>query len=147
MQAIPRMDNTAADEHRSTEVNIGAAPTENGVRNAKENTSNVETSIQPPEHHLNLVRDELEQFISPCFVHLVRGKIIYCHITMQIEQQRQITREKENFPPHILKEIPTNNIFKSLFNDDKSAKAAAGKKYITPKQLLTAGKTRSSRKR
>jgi len=66
---------------------------------------------------------------------------------MQIEQQSQITREKENFPPHILKEIPTNNIFKSLFNDDKSAKAAAGKKYITPKQLLTAGKTRSSRKR
>ncbi|XP_039797588.1 nuclear polyadenylated RNA-binding protein 3-like [Panicum virgatum] len=42
-EAIPRMNNTAADEHRSTEVNIGAAPTENGVRNAEENTSNVET--------------------------------------------------------------------------------------------------------
>ena len=147
MYAIPGVNNMAADEHRSTEVNIGAAPTENGVSNTEENTSNVATLVQPPERHLNLVRDELEQFISPCFVHSVRGKIIYCHITMQIEQQSQITREKENFPPHILKEIPTNNIFKSLFNDDKSAKAAAGKKYITPQQLLTAGKTRSSRKR
>ena len=33
---------------------------------------------------------------------------------MQIEQQSQITTEKENVPPRILKEIPTNNISKSL---------------------------------
>ena len=67
----------AADEHKSTEVNIPAAPTENGGRNAEENTSNVETPAQPPERHLNQVRDELEQFVSPCFVHSDRGKIIY----------------------------------------------------------------------
>ena len=114
MQAIPRTNDTAADEHRSTEVNIGAAPTENIVSNAEENTSNVETLVQPLERHLELLRDELDQFISPCFVHSIRGKIIYCHITMQIEQQSQITTEKENVPPRILKEIPTNNISKSL---------------------------------
>jgi len=50
----------AADEHRSTEVTIPAAPTENGGRNAEENTSNVETPAQLPERHLNQVRDELE---------------------------------------------------------------------------------------
>ena len=72
------------------------------------------TLVQPLERHLELLRDELDQFISPCFVHSIRGKIIYCHITMQIEQQSQITTEKENVPPRILKEIPTNNISKSL---------------------------------
>ena len=67
------MNNTVADEHRSTEVNIPtaptenggrsaevnipAAPTENGGRNTEENTSNVETPAQPPERHLNQVRD------------------------------------------------------------------------------------------
>ena len=128
------MNNTAADEHRSTEVNIGAAPTENGVRNAEENTSNVETSTQPPEHHLNLVRDELEQFISPCFVHSHRGKINYCHITMQIGKQSQTTTEKENVPARSLKE--TSNISKNLFNNDKSAKATAArnKTNITPER-------------
>ena len=42
---------------------------------------------------------------------------------MQIGQQSEITTEKENVPPHSLKE--TSNISKSLFNNDKSAKAAA----------------------
>ena len=53
---------------------------------------------------------------------------------MQIEQQSQITTEKENVPPRILKEIPTNNISKSLFNNNKSAKAAAArnKTYVIP---------------
>ena len=41
MQAIPASNNTAADEHRSPEVNIPAAPTENGVLNAEENGINV----------------------------------------------------------------------------------------------------------
>ena len=68
MQAIPATNDTAADEHRSTEVTIPAAPTENGGRNAEENTSNVETLAQLPERHLNQVHDELEQFVSPCFV-------------------------------------------------------------------------------
>ena len=54
------MNNTVADEHRSTEVNIRATPTKNGGSNAEENTSNVETPAQPPECHLNQVRDELE---------------------------------------------------------------------------------------
>ena len=135
----------AADEHRSAEVNIPAAPTENGGRNAEENTSNVETPAQLPERHLNQVRDEVEQFVSPCFVHSDRGKINYCHITMQIGQQSQTTTEKENVPPRSLKE--TSNISKSLFNNDKSAKAAAAsnKTYITQQQLLH--KRRSSRKR
>jgi len=64
---------------------------------------------------------------------------------MQIGQQSEITTEKENVPPHSLKE--TFNISKSLFNNDKSAKAAAAsnKTYITPQQLLA--KRRSSRKR
>ena len=137
-------NDTAADEHGSTEVTIPAAPTENGGRNAEENTSNVETPAQPPERHLNQVRDELEQFVSPCFVHLDRGKINYCHITMQIGQQSQTTTEKENVPPRSLKE--TSNISKSLFNNDKSAKAAAAsnKKYISQQQLVA--KTRSGRK-
>ena len=39
MYAIPGVNNMAADEHRSTEVNIGAAPTENIVSNTEENTS------------------------------------------------------------------------------------------------------------
>ena len=135
----------AADEHRSTGVNIPAAPTENGGRNAEENTSNVETLAQLPERHLNQVRDEVEQFVSPCFVHSDRGKINYYHITMQIGQQSQTTTEKENVPPRSLKE--TSNISKSLFNNDKSAKAAAAsnKTYIPPQQLLA--KRRSSRKR
>ena len=50
---------------------------------------------------------------------------------MQIGQQSQTTTEKENVPPRNLKEIP--NISKSLFNVDKSVKAAAtSKKYIAP---------------
>ena len=63
---------------------------------------------------------------------------------MQIGQQSQTTTEKENVPPRSLKE--TSNISKSLFNNDKSAKAAAAsnKTYITPQQLL---KRRSNRKR
>jgi len=63
---------------------------------------------------------------------------------MQIGQQSQTTIEKENVPPRRLKE--TSNISKSLFNNDKSAKAAAAnnKTYITPQQLL---KRRSNRKR
>ena len=125
MQAILASNDTVADEHRSTEVNILAARTENGGRNAEENTSNVETPAQPLERHLNQVRDELEQFISPCFVHSDRGKINYCHITMQIGQQSQTTTEKENVPPRSLKE--TSNISKSLFNNDKSAKATAAR--------------------
>ena len=138
------MNNTVADEHRSTEVTIPAAPTENGGRNAEENTSNVETPAQLPERHLNQVCDELEQFVSPSFVHSDRCKINYCHITMQIGQQSQTTIEKENVPPRNLKEIP--NISKSLFNDDKRAKAAASsKKYISQKQLIA--KMRSGRKR
>ena len=144
MQAIPASNNKVVDEHRSTEVNIPAAPTENGGRNTEENTSNVETPAQLPERHLNQVRDELELFISPCFVHSDRGKINYCHITMQNGKQSQTTTEKENVPPRRLKE--TSNISKSLFNNDKSAKAAAAsnKTYITPQQLL---KRRSNRKR
>ena len=55
MYAIPGMNNMAVDEHRSTEVNITVAPTENGGRNAEENTSNVETPAQPSERHLNQV--------------------------------------------------------------------------------------------
>jgi len=64
---------------------------------------------------------------------------------MQIGQQSQTTTEKENVPPRSLKE--TSNISKSLFNNDKSAKAAAAsnKTYITQQQLLH--KRRSSRKR
>ena len=144
MQTILATNDTTADEHRSTEVTIPAAPTENGGRNAEENTSNVETPVELPERHLNQVRDEVEQFVSPCFVHSDRGKINYCHITMQIGQQSQTTTEKENVPPRSLKE--TSNISKSLFNNDKSAKAAAAcnKTYITPQQLL---KRRSNRKR
>ena len=42
---------------------------------------------------------------------------------MQIGQQSQTTTEKENIPPRSLKE--TSNISKSLFNNDKSAEAAA----------------------
>ena len=99
----PASNNTAADEHRSAEVNIPAATNENGGRNAEENTSNVETPAQPPERHLNQVRDELELFVSPCFVHSDRGKINYCHITIQIGQQSQTTTEKENVPPRRLK--------------------------------------------
>ena len=134
----------AADEHRSTGVNIPAAPTENGGRNAEENTTNVETPVQLPERHLNQVRDELEQFVSPCFVHSDRDKIIYCHITMQIGQQSQTTTEKENVPPRNLKEIP--NISKSLFNNDKRAKGApSSKKYISQQQLVA--KTRSDRRK
>ena len=65
---------------------------------------------------------------------------------MQIEQQSQITTEKENVPPRILKEIPTNNISKSLFNDDKRAKGtASSKKYISQQQLVA--KMKSGRKR
>ena len=49
---------------------------------------------------------------------------------MQIGHQSQTTTEKENIPPHNLKDI--TNISKSLFNDDKRAKAAASsKKYIS----------------
>ena len=125
-------------------VNIPAAPTENGGRNAEENTSNVETPAQLPERHLNQVRDELEQFVSPCFVHSDRGKINYCHITMQIGQQSQTTTEKEFVPPRNLKDIP--NISKSLFNDDKTVKgAASSKKYISQQQLVA--KTRSGRRK
>ena len=79
-------------------------------------------------------------------MHLVRGKIIYGHITMQVEPQSQITTDKENVPP-ILKERP-NNISKSLFNNDKSAKTVARAKYITFQQLqLSGAQTRSSKKR
>ena len=138
------MNNTTVDEHRSTEVTIPAAPTENGGRNAGENTSNVETPAQLPERHLNQVRDEVEQFVSPCFVHSDRGKINYCHITMQIGQQSQTKTEKENVPPRNLKDIP--NISKSLFNDDKRAKGtASSKKYISQQQLVA--KTRSGRRK
>ena len=64
---------------------------------------------------------------------------------MQIGQQSQTTIEKENVPPHSLKE--TSNISKSLFNNDKSAKAtaASNKKYISQQQLVA--KTKSGRKR
>ena len=65
---------------------------------------------------------------------------------MQIEQQSQITTEKENVPP-ILRKRP-NNISKSLFNNDKSAKTAVRAKYITSQQLqLSGAQTRSSKKR
>ena len=138
------MNNTTVDEHRSTEVTIPAAPTENGGRNAKENTSNVETPAELPERHLNQVCDELEQFVSPCFVHSDRGKINYCHITMQIGQQSQTTTEKEFVPPRNLKDIP--NISKSLFNDDKTVKGAtSSKKYISQQQLIA--KRRSGRRK
>ena len=125
MQTILATNDTTADEHRSTEVTIPAAPTENGGRNAEENTSNVETPAQLPERYLNQVRDEVEQFVSPCFVHSDRGKINYCHITMQIGQQSQTTTEKENVPARSLKD--TSNISKNLFNNDKSAKATAAR--------------------
>ena len=78
------------------------------------------------------------------FVHSDRGIINYCHITMQIGHQSQTTIEKENIPPHNLKDI--TNISKSLFNDDKRAKAAASsKKYISQQQLVA--KTRSDRRK
>ena len=64
---------------------------------------------------------------------------------MQIGQQSQTTTEKENVPPRSLKE--TSNISKSLFSNDKSAKAAvaSNKKYISQQQLVA--KTKSGRKR
>ena len=104
----------------------------------------LKTPARLPECHLNQVRDELEQFVSPCFVHSDRGKINYCHITMQIGQQSQTKTEKENVPPRNLKDIP--NISKSLFNDDKRAKgAASSKKYISQQQLVA--KMRSGRRK
>jgi len=65
-------------------------------------------------------------------VHSVIGKIIYSSIiTMQIGQESQTTTEKQNVPLRNLKDIP--NISKSLFNVDKSVKAAAtSTKYIAP---------------
>ena len=146
MQPIPATNIPTEDEQRSNEVNIVAPPTENGVLNAEENGINVATLAQAPEPQQNQVRNELEQFVSCYFVHLVRGKIIYGHITMQVEPQSQITTDKEYVPP-ILKERP-NNISKSLFNNDKSAKTAVRAKYITSQQLqLSGAQTRSSKKR
>ena len=63
---------------------------------------------------------------------------------MQIGHQSQTTTEKENIPPHNLKDI--TNISKSLFNKDKRAKGvAASKKYISQLQLIA--KRRSGRRK
>ena len=58
------MNNMVQDEHRSTEVDILDAPTENGVRTTEENINNVATPIQVPEPQLKQVRNEFEQSVS-----------------------------------------------------------------------------------
>jgi len=63
VQAVPATINTTEDGLRSTEENIVAAPTKNGVRSAEENSSNVAKPVQTEESLLNQVRNELEQFI------------------------------------------------------------------------------------
>ena len=60
------------DEHRSTEVDLLATPTENGVKTTEENINNVATPVQAPEPQSKQVRNEIKQSISRCFVHSVK---------------------------------------------------------------------------